>query len=97
MITSEQLLLSLRELTDEFKLDAMLDLLYDTVDTWLLEGKYDLVDRFLQRCRQPGLHDDLLLGALTSTLPAKAHLPTRPSLFEIAKEQLGEEVLYGLE
>ncbi|HEY5741872.1 MAG TPA: hypothetical protein VIS99_04965 [Terrimicrobiaceae bacterium] len=60
------------------KVDAALDLLYDQVDEVLHVGEFGKLDRLLRSANTETLSADILLGLLTTTLPAKSKLPSRP-------------------
>jgi DNA repair exonuclease SbcCD ATPase subunit len=83
--------------------DAALDLIYDRIDTLLVKGKFEEVDSVLRDADPKRLSVDILLGLLTSTLPARTKLSTRAKFFaEVEREirrrdQWEDGLLTGLE
>lgn len=84
-------------------IDAALDIIYDNVDSLLSEGKLTTLDSLLKSAEVNALSTDLLLGLLTSTLPAKTKLLSRKDLFQAVEGELRKRkewedgILTGLE
>jgi hypothetical protein len=85
------------------RIDAALDLIYEKIDSLLRGGDFAEVDSILSRVETKSLSVDLLLGLLTSTLPARTKLPSRREFFarvegEITERgELEDGLLTGLE
>ena len=83
--------------------DAALDLLYDQIDQLLRTGKVQKVDSILEHLDLSVFSVHLLLGLLTSTLPAKTRLNFRRKFFSDteallkARGEWEEGLLTGLE
>jgi hypothetical protein len=92
-----------RELEKRGHIDAALDVLYDRVDSLLRGKQFAAVDDLLQQVRVNALSVDVLIGLLTSTLPARSKLPSRAKFYsesEASIRQRGEweeGLLTGLE
>lgn len=61
--------------------DAALDIIFDKIDDWLCEGKFDECDEFLGRLKVEIVPTLLLIGILTITYAAHDHLANRPRVF----------------
>lgn len=91
------------ELDKSGKVDEALDVIYDNIDSMLSGGDFIEINRLLGMISITDLSVDLVLGILTSTLPARDRLENRQHFFQIAKECLlsqglyGEEILVGLD
>jgi hypothetical protein len=70
------------------KSDAALDLIYDRIDTLLLSHRYGDVDLMLREVSPELLSVDVLLGLLTSTLPARTKLPARAAFFAKVEREI---------
>jgi len=83
--------------------DTALDLIYDSVDELLCEGKFELLNSILSHTSVNTLSVDLHLAILTATLPAISRLPSRPRFFDEVEQVLRyrgefeEGLLSGLE
>ena len=62
--------------------DAALDLIYENVNGKLSRGRFNEVNSVLETTEPMSLSVDLMLGLLTSTLPAKTKLPSRGTFFQ---------------
>jgi hypothetical protein len=62
-------------------LDTALDVLYDRVDDLLKTKQFTTVDDLLRNANVSSFSADVLLGLLTSTLPARSKLPARAKFF----------------
>lgn len=84
-------------------IDASLDLIYDAVDELMQKGAFDCLDSILSKMRIDNVSVDILLGLLTSTLPGRSRLPSRPEFFRTVEQVLKkrgeyeEGLLTGLE
>lgn len=95
----------LLDLSRAEKLDAAVDLVFDTVDDMLLEGRIEEVDRLLERIPVNDLAPAILVGFLTITAPARGALGARAALVGRVRARLGEgttaeelaKVMQGLE
>jgi hypothetical protein len=85
------------------QIDAALDLIYDRIDTFLINHKFGDVDSILKHVNAEQFSVDILLGLLTSTLPARTQLPARGAFFEKVEREITkrgeweEGLLTGLE
>lgn len=92
-----------RELEKRGHIDAALDVLYDRVDGLLRGKQFVAVDDLLQHLRVNALSVDVLIGLLTSTLPARSKLPSRAKFYSEAEASIRqrgeweEGLLTGLE
>jgi hypothetical protein len=83
--------------------DAALDLIYDKIDKMLTEGQFSLIDSVLNDLDVEIHSVDILLGLLTSTLPAKTKLQGRKAFFLAVEQDIKrrgeweEGLLTGLE
>lgn len=64
------------------EVDDALDHIFLKVDTLCAGGHFSELDAELAAIVVDGLSTDILVGLLASTFPARAHLPSRPALFE---------------
>jgi hypothetical protein len=62
--------------------DSALDLLYDKVDELLKTGEFEKLNQILADSSPEELSIDMILGLLTSSLPARSKLPARADFFE---------------
>lgn len=96
-------LLKASELDKAGNCDEALDVIYDNVDNLLTEGNFSEINKILGMVDITGLSDDVILGILTSTLPARDRLENREYFFQIAKKYMlsqgkfGEEIFAGLD
>ena len=60
--------------------DSALDLLYDSIDGMIRNGKLRELDSILAMIREDDFSVDMLLGFLTATLPARNRLGSRKDL-----------------
>lgn len=85
------------------KTDVALDLIYDTVDEWMIAGDFDRLDFLLASVAADDYSADILLGLLTASLPGRTRLPSRRKLYSeterILKQrgQWEDGLLTGLE
>lgn len=79
---SENFLDRARRLDKAGNTDAALDLIYESVNGKLSRGRFKDVDAVLQTTEPWSLSVDLMLGLLTSTLPARTKLPSRGTFFQ---------------
>lgn len=85
------------------QIDAALDLIYDSIDEILRHGQFSKLDSLLEQTLIEDQSTDLLLGLLTSTLPARSKLSSRKKFFsevEVClenREELEDGLLTGLE
>jgi hypothetical protein len=95
-----ELVARLQKISD---VDTALDLLYDEMDVFLKNQQFKLIDNSLGIIEAGSLSADLLIGILTTTLPAKTKLPSRRDFFsrvEATLKKRGEwedGLLVGLE
>lgn len=61
--------------------DAALDVIFDKIDDWLCEGKFDECNQFLGRLNVEETPTVLLLGVLTITYAADKYLENRHGVF----------------
>jgi len=83
-------------------IDSALDLIYDSVDGMLRAGDFSELNSLIEHLAVQQFSTDILLGLLTSTLPARSKLPSRLAfgqrvrlLFETRGEDV-EALLVGL-
>ena len=84
--------------------DKLLDLFYDSFNTLLNTKAYGMIDGLISSidARSSDFDNDILLGILTATLPAKSKLPARENLLKnvrtklVAEKLNPEEILEGL-
>jgi len=84
--------------------DAAIDIVYDRIDGLLLRKQFDAADISLRAIIQNDLPIDILISALTVTLPFKAELRARQALitalrskaWEVGGAEKAEAVLNGL-
>lgn len=81
-------LLRAQKLDEHGQTDAALDLIYDQVDELMQRGEFDRLNSLLKTVNTDELSTDLLLGILTSTLPARNKLTERRSFFAAAKQSI---------
>jgi type III restriction enzyme len=74
------------------KLDAALDLVFDTVDDMLLEGRFTQVNRLLECVPVAQLDPVILIGFLSITGAAREALHSRPALVAAVREALRERM-----
>jgi hypothetical protein len=74
--------------------NAAMDLLYDRVDEMMRNGQLDLLEAVFQRAPVRKLSIDVLLALLTSTLPVRSRVASRPLFFATARESLIERGEY---
>jgi len=77
-----------KRLVNKGQIDAALDLIYDRIDTFLLNCKFQEVDSILRGINPDGLSVDILLGLLTCTLPARTKLSTRAAFFVMVEQEI---------
>lgn len=82
MHTTESFLDRARRLDHSGHTDAALDLIYENVNGKLSRGRFKEVDSVLETTEPMSLSVDLILGLLTSTLPARTKLPSRSTFFQ---------------
>jgi len=75
------LLQPVKELEKRGHIDAALDVLYSRIDRLFRAKEFASVDNLLQQVVVDSLTVDVLLGLLTSTLPAKSKLPARSKFY----------------
>ena len=68
--------------------DSALDLLYDAVDELLQRGEFEKLDSMITNVAVADLSENILIGLLTATLPARSRLPIRPKFFAEVEETL---------
>lgn len=79
---------------------ASIDLLYETVDEALQEGRFSDVDALIEAL--PGLSIEVAIGVLTITWAAADHLRARASYLQGVRERLIQDgddpdfILHGL-
>ena len=92
-----------KSLADRGSCDEALDILYAGVDDFLRVGQFTALNVLLRSVQVDDLSDDLILGILAATLPAKRRLPERTRIFEafaaVLQSRGGNdlELLRGLE
>lgn len=74
--------------------DRALDELYDVVRGTLRAGDFEYVDEFLRTIPVTQVPLHLMLGVLTSTLPAKSRLPARQEYKEKVRKELESRQIY---
>ena len=85
------------------ELEKILDAIYDGVDSMFKSGKFKECDDLLRSLNVDTISTDVLLGYLTSTLPAKSKLPYRPEFYKKVEETIRQrkeyepDLLRGLE
>jgi hypothetical protein len=77
-----------RRLDHHGRTDAALDLIYDQIDALMTGGKFEAIGSLLQRLDLGALSVDLLLGLLTSTLPARTKIPFRGDFFRAVESEI---------
>jgi Arc/MetJ-type ribon-helix-helix transcriptional regulator len=91
------------ELDRRGRTDAALDLLYDSVDATIRQGRFADLDALLVGLCPADHSVDLLLGILTATLPARERLQSRRGFYRdvestlASRGELDEGLLAGLE
>ena len=91
--------LRLEKVNKELKskqVDDNLDAIFETVDDLMSDGKFDFLDSVMRDMNYYQMDEDILIGWLTATLPAREHLPYRDFLLRCAIDRLGEETVRGL-
>jgi len=83
------------ELVASNKTDDAMDLLYDVVDDLLSSDSFSLCDRMLTNIELGRMNADLMIGALSITLPAKSSLPARTKFLERVEQELARTLLPG--
>ncbi len=68
--------------------DDTLDHIFLKVDTLCEESRFSELDAALAAIDVETLDTVILVGVLSATFPAKAHLPSRPALFERIRARL---------
>ncbi len=92
-----------RRLDNIGQTDAALDIVFDQIDEMLLAGNFSQVNRLLVDIAPEDYSVELLLGILTSTLPAKNQLPDRAEFYTRTAQtlqsrgELQEGLLAGLD
>ena len=92
-----------RRLDDQGYSDSALDMLYDSIDQFMRDGRFAELNTLVESVDVESYSDDILLGLLTSTLPARTKLPSRKHVFQKIKKTLKrrndyeEGMLAGLE
>lgn len=76
--------------------DDALDLLFDTVDRWLCSSQFEVVDAFLTEIEVERWPEDLLIGVLSITFPARGKLQARQDYLERVGKCMDHSVLHGL-
>lgn len=92
------------ELVTSNRTDDAMDLLYDVVDELLSAHSFPICERMLTDIDLGRLNADLLIGALSITLPAKNALPARAQFLQRVEQHLARtlpaaqiaELLQGL-
>lgn len=92
--TTESFLDRAQRLDKHGRVDAALDLIYDSVDEMMRSGDFNKLDALLTRLQLSELSTDLLIGLLTATLPARGRLATRKSFFCRVEEILRQRGEY---
>lgn len=83
--------------------DEALDLIYDSIDALLRDGRFEKCDEVLRKIDVSITSVDLVLGVLTATLPVHSRLPSLPRLVSAVREVLlgmnedADLILAGLE
>lgn len=85
---SERFIEQARRLDEKRRTDAALDIIYDNINNLLTEGDYQRIDAILSALDPEPLSVDILLGLLTSTLPARTKLSRRRDFFSKVEEEL---------
>jgi hypothetical protein len=70
------------------QIDAALDLLYDNIDALMTNGDFEQIDSVLRGVELESLSIDILLGLLTSTLPARTKLGSRKEFFVAVEKEI---------
>jgi hypothetical protein len=102
---SERFLDRVRQLEASGNEDDAIDLIFDTINTFLLENDFARCDSILGRIDVATIPRVLLIAFLTITAAAKSRLPSRSAFFAdvnaaITRErgsQLADQLLRGLE
>ncbi len=89
---------------DRLDKDRALDLLFETMDEFMWDGRFDVVDKLLQGFDINKCSLTLAVGMLSITLAAKDELPSRAALWDAvylaAKKKKGRrratEMMKGL-
>lgn len=68
--------------------DKAIDLLFYTVDYYMRNGQFDLLDKLIQEIDLDKLSLSLMIGVLTITLPAKKQLLSREAIYDKIKEKI---------
>ena len=79
-----------------------LDRIYDEIDDFVLDGKFEEVDKILEKVDVDKEEITILIGYLTITLVPKRHLYARSELYRkifhrlVYKDKVNPDRLYGL-
>ena len=91
LIANESWLSQVNKLATMGSVDSALDILYDKVDFLLREGKLSKVDEILESANPETLNINIILGLLTTTLPAKTRLKVRGTFYETVEAYVNEQ------
>jgi len=69
-------------------IDGKLDELYEEIDGLMKNGAFEECDEILRRVDVVRTDTDLLIGYLTTTLPGKSKLHSRPGFYKQVEEEL---------
>jgi hypothetical protein len=73
-------------------IDDALDFLYDILDDLLMREKYGECNHYLRDINLERLRGEILVGILTVTFSARAHLNERAAVFTRIRTKLGAEM-----
>ena len=91
LIANESWLSQVNKLATMGSVDSALDILYDKVDFLLREGKLSKVDEILESANPETLNINIILGLLTTTLPAKTKLKVRGTFYETVEAYVNDQ------
>src|SRR5689334_1544511 len=74
--------------------DEAWDLIYDSFDEALQQGRFQELDQVLAHIGSKDLSMDILLGILTATLAVRTKLPSRAALYQKIQDMLGHQGKY---
>lgn len=70
--------------------DIALDIVFDTIDDWLLNGQYEECGQFLAATPVESWSTPHLLTMLTATLHAASDVPERAAFYDRVERLLGQ-------
>jgi len=87
------LLNDLKKHTKNKHIDDQLDVIFNTIDDLIIDGKYSEINNMLWKLHGNDFNGDCMVGILTITFRVKHKLPYRSIVYQKTRKKLKKELI----